>query len=103
MWRINDPTMAGVPFLVFLNKTDKANRMEQEFVIKQLDIEGLTQMRPARVQECSALDGSGIIAGVNQMIAMIESNGVQVIAGSTTATGTTNPIQNTPSEPALKN
>ena len=23
MWRINDPAMAGVPFLVFLNKTDK--------------------------------------------------------------------------------
>ena len=40
MWRINDPAMAGVPFLVFLNKTDKPNKMDKEFVMEQLEIEG---------------------------------------------------------------
>ena len=89
MWRINDPAMAGVPFLVFLNKTDKPNKMDKEFVMEQLEIEGYKQMRPVRVQECSALDGSGIMAGVIQMIEMIENN-QQSSAGST-ATGTSNP------------
>ena len=74
MWRINDPAMAGVPFLVFLNKTDKPNKMDKEFVMEQLEIEGYKLMRPVRVQECSALDGSGIMVGVNQMIEMIENN-----------------------------
>ena len=43
MWRINDPAMAGVPFLVFLNKTDKPEKLNKDVVTAQLDLDSLTK------------------------------------------------------------
>lgn len=73
LWRTNDPQLAGVPFLLMFNKNDREDKVAPEIIIETLMLEHLEKVRPVRTQVCSALDGSGIWEGLNQLVEMIET------------------------------
>ena len=65
---VRDPLLAGVPFLLMLNKKDLETRMTPDEIEASLNLEKWFRDRTVRSQQCSAKTGEGIWEGLNQIL-----------------------------------
>ena len=63
-----DSALAEVPFLVMINKTDLVDkRISSEEIKSKLDIDVLKRERVVHMQDCSALESTGIWEGLQTL------------------------------------
>jgi len=85
-----DPALAGVPYLIMLNKIDlEDKRMSTDELRRKLDIELLQQERTVHLQECSALTNTGLWEGLETILQTVSEQSKQGSTG--TASGSTGP------------
>ena len=69
-----DPALAGVPYIIMINKSDIEDKIPLEEITKKLDIELLQKERVVHHQPCSALTGEGIWEGLSFLIDLFDKS-----------------------------
>ena len=86
-----DPALAGVPYIIMINKCDVEDKVPLEEITKKLDIELLQKDRVVHHQQCSALTGEGIWEGLSFLVDLFDKQNKLSEGGTAGGGSTANP------------